>query len=455
MTAHRDPDPAFDTRIADWLEADPENAPGQTLETVLAAFPSIPQRPTMRLSRRSLTMNRFAYLAAAVGTAMIAVVAVVGGGLLRSPQPSPGASVLAPASSRQSTTGGSWTASGTMLVSRDGWPTATLLANGKVLVAGGHIALGLPDPLAPTSAELYDVATGEWTETGSMRSPRLSGHSATLLLDGRVLVAGGRSSADRPQSSAELYDPSTGMWTATGSMTVARAGQSATLLPDGDVFVIGGWMQGDARRAEIYDPSTGTWTQTTRMTVVRAPAIAVGLVDGKVLVIGSAETDGQRPDAAETYDPGSRTWTQTAIPPRWPADCIERSARLADGRLLLICGGTTPATELYNPASGSWTTTTGGPFRDVSVPGTVTLLADGRVLVSDRGAGELYDPASGTWTSAALPTYQGVGPSAFRITSDGEGSFVKIDTATLLPDGRVLMTVGPKSFLYDSSGTPR
>ena len=84
----------------------------------------------------------------------------------------------------------------------------------------------------------------------------------------------------------------------------------------------------------------------------------------------------------------------------------------------------------------------------------VVLLADGRVLVNDVGAGGLYDPATGTWTTAGLPTYSGSGPAQFRITGDSSGAWYEMDTATLLRDGRVLMTIGPAALLYDPSGTP-
>jgi hypothetical protein len=100
------------------------------------------------------------------------------------------------------------------------------LPNGMVLVAGGEFV----PPLS--SAELYDPASETWTETGSLTTLR-SGHTATLLPNGKVLVAGGRS-----LSSSELYDPATGTWTATGSLANERYGHTATLLPNGNVL---GW----------------------------------------------------------------------------------------------------------------------------------------------------------------------------------------------------------------------
>jgi WD40 repeat protein len=114
--------------------------------------------------------------------------------------------------------------------------TATLLSNGKVLVAGGYNSTSG----ALASAEVYDPASGTWSSTGSLVSARWT-HTATLLRNGKVLVAGGSGVNGVLLTSAELYDPATGTWTTTGSLVVGRSYQTATLLPSGKVLVVGGY----------------------------------------------------------------------------------------------------------------------------------------------------------------------------------------------------------------------
>ena len=148
-----------------------------------------------------------------------------------------------------------WTPTGNLNTAHY-YHTATLLQDGKVLVAGGWDAFGVPI----TSAELYDPATGAWTPTTSNLNTARAYHTATLLQDGKVLVASGWDATLAHTNSAELYNPATGLWTTTGNLNTARHSHTATLLQDGKVLVAGG---GDAfgvpiTSAELYNPATTT-----------------------------------------------------------------------------------------------------------------------------------------------------------------------------------------------------
>jgi N-acetylneuraminic acid mutarotase len=129
--------------------------------------------------------------------------------------------------------------------------TATRLADGSVLVAGGVTGSG---PELPDFAELYDPATGSWTAAGTFVTPRRS-HTATLLTDGKVMVAGGFGMLDA-MASADVYDPAARSWTPIAAMNEARSGHTATLLTDGEVLVAGG-SASSAASAQLFDPGAG------------------------------------------------------------------------------------------------------------------------------------------------------------------------------------------------------
>ncbi len=186
---------------------------------------------------------------------------------------------------------------GKLIVTRYGFE-ATSLQNGKALVAGGNAATG--GLLA--EAELYDPSTGKWTTTGSLNDARAL-TTLTLLSNGQVLVAGGNDANGFHgyASSAELYDPSTGKWTTTGSMNISRLYHTATLLANGEVLVAGGrtYAPGPLAEAELYNPSTGAWTTTGSMNTARAGHTGTLLQNGHVLVAGGDSTG----TSAELYTP--------------------------------------------------------------------------------------------------------------------------------------------------------
>jgi WD40 repeat protein len=195
-------------------------------------------------------------------------------------------------------TTGKFSATGSMTIARE-HHTATLLPDGRVLIVGGDRDMRSLNYLA--SAEIYDPATGKFSATGSMSTPR-SLHTATLLPDGRVLIAGGENAKSGGLASAELYDPTTGKFSATGSMVTGRSVHVASLLKNGLVLIAAGNDDGNPsnplRSAELYDPATGTFSGTAPVLEQRPGyTYATELEDGRVLVVGDAL------HAAELYWP--------------------------------------------------------------------------------------------------------------------------------------------------------
>jgi len=348
----------------------------------------------------------------------------------------------------------------TPMVGKRYFHTATLLLNGKVLVAGGTA-----DNIVPlTSSELYDPLTRTWSNAGDMNAPHMN-HTATLLQDGRVLIAGGPTN----NAATELYDPIAGTWTLTGSMSTNRTHHTATLLTNGTVLVVGG---DDNRRfpanvissCEIYNPATGLWTPTSPINPPRSTHTATLLLNGKVLVAGGTQTF---PGLDQIYDPVTGNWatnanvgsgrTATLLPdghvivmgpsyiylvdtsgnwtePELSGSFPERDGNtatlLANGDILLAGGNPgAPSSQIYNPGvddpGGKWTTS--GSVIKQRNNTSINLLPNGKVLVpgsADNGA-EIYDPTNGTWSNT--------GPLSTARTAP---------TGTLLPNGKVLIAGG-------------
>src|SRR5205814_8589458 len=160
------------------------------------------------------------------------------------------------------------------------------------------------------AAEVYDPLTGTWKATGSMKAAHRF-HSASLLFNGKVLVAGGYSGGTTITNGAELFDPSMGTWTSTGLMNEARENHTATLLIDGRVLVTGGDYHTNLSSAEIYNPTNGTWVTTTPLTTLRNYHTATLLPNGKVLVAGGQHDTSTPLTTAALFDPGTGTRTHT------------------------------------------------------------------------------------------------------------------------------------------------
>src|SRR5215831_7747216 len=219
--------------------------------------------------------------------------------------------------------------------------TATLLNNGKVLVAAGNVG--------DATAVLYDPTTATWGFTGNLSTGRW-GHTATLLSDGKVIVAGGADSSRFGFAShIEVYDPATGIWTVSARLVTNRIYHTATLLRNGKVLIAAGSTHRQPRLiptsdAELYDPSSGTSTATGSLSTARYDHSATLLANGKVLVAGGATGDfgGGEVASAELYDPATGAWTFTG------SMSFARSAHTAtllrNGQVL-VAGGTSNFVE--------------------------------------------------------------------------------------------------------------
>jgi N-acetylneuraminic acid mutarotase len=289
-----------------------------------------------------------------------------------------------------------WNPTGSMAVGRFSF-AATILQNGKVLVAGGDIGNGV----ATNTAELYDPATGTFSATGSMHDARV-GFSATRLSNGKVLVEGGASNSVSALASAELYDPATGTWTVTGSMNQGRQQHSAVLLRNGTVLVGGGNIDRTPcadlcvttiGESETYDPSTGQWTTVGEMTIPRSFFTTTLLPNGRIMATGGRVHTGPG-----YYDYGAIAFA-----------------------------------DVYAPTTGKWKAT--GTMTISREDHTTVLLSNGQVLaiggttVNFNGitvaSAELYDSTTGSWTAT--------------------GSMLQgreRHTATVLQNGQVLVTGG-------------
>jgi hypothetical protein len=305
--------------------------------------------------------------------------------------------------------------------------TATLLLDGTVLITGGDAPARIGDVPAGRTAELYDPATGTFAPTGSMTHTR-SGHTATLLPNGQVLIAGGAT-----DTSAELYDPLTREFSLTGSMEQRQQWFMATLLLNGEVLVAG-----DVD-AELYDPATGSFAPAGPYAAPSRGSTATLLADGRVLFVGD--------NPAQLYDPVSNTFSVTGSL-NLPGLELQTATLLNNGQVLIAGGGDdevapagrVAAAELYDPATGSFTATSSmhSP-RDAHA---AVRLSDGRVLVVGGDTG-IFEPDGSSVFGGSLASAEIFDPSSGTFAAAGNMNTARTEAqATLLNNGDVLITGG-------------
>ncbi|HWO30670.1 MAG TPA: kelch repeat-containing protein, partial [Candidatus Acidoferrum sp.] len=298
-----------------------------------------------------------------------------------------------------------------------GLHTATLLPDNKVLVAYGSNSSSYTNAtgyVGLSSIEVYDAGTGTFTEIVGDSGAGIFGHTATLLPNGTVLLAGGFVNSvwdyggSLSDNGAGLYDSNTGQFSNTGSMTANRGDDTATLLASGKVLIAGGSSMDQTgpalASAELYDPASGAFSPTGNMTDARFMHTAALLHNGKVLIAGGAVSNTTAPLAtAELYDPSTGAFTNTG--PMTIGREQHTATLLADGRVLIAGGEISSGSgnlqaiasaEIYDPSTGSFSAT--GSMATARSFHTATFLPAGTVLVAgggdDNSTAEVFDPAT-------------------------------------------------------------
>ena len=315
--------------------------------------------------------------------------------------------------------------------------TATLLPDGRVLIAGGFREEGTSE-VAIASAEIFDPSTNRFINTNNMKEPR-DGHTATLLPNGQVLLVGGWNQSGRT-STAELYDPQTGKFEYTGSMMAPRQGMTATLLKNGQVLIAGGDSARSIQQltAELYDSVTKTFTPTGNLNNGRMAHTATLLKDGKVLLVGGSSGNDIILASAEIYDPGTGEFMSTSN-----ANMIRykhTAVSLQDGNVLLVGGsnqndwtGKYNSAEIYDLKAGAFKRISDMNSERFKLADAAVLLGDGNVLIGGGNRQiEIFDVQNQRF-----------------ILGDKLDDDYFYSALTLLQNGHVLITGG-----YDSNIQP-
>ena len=291
-------------------------------------------------------------------------------------------------------------------------PAVVALPDGKALLTGGAAGESIGWS-ANSSTYVFDPTSREWSRSGLLNTARTL-TAATVLTDGRVLVAGGmfmdRASPDvRVLDTAELWDPRSGTWSLTGRLAQTRFRATAVTLADGRVLVVGGPESRESdpiplASAEVFNPDTGRWTAAGRLATARNGFALIALADGGAIAaggIGSNGSTGGSLAVVERFDSVANSWSSAIALPYPVAGAA--GIRMADGRVLLAGGSVRPPESidenagtyatgftadvlLFDAETGTWTQTASMPSPRAGA--SAVLLADGSVVVVGGSIGE-------------------------------------------------------------------
>ena len=305
-----------------------------------------------------------------------------------------------------------------------------------------------------TPVQATAVGPGAWAPTLDLLEGHVA-HTATLLEDGRVLIVGGTNARGVPTAGSEIFDPKANRWTRAASMSTARAAHTATRLSDGSVLVTGGRTGLNSfpieilATAQIYHPDSNSWTEASPMHVPRSTHSATRLQDGRVLVVGGTTLAPGSPlpaaqlEQAEVYDPKRDSWSFAGT--GLPALSAQAATLMPTGSVLVTGGSTemgfaTTGAEVFDPATNRWQPST-WPMATPRYGHTATLLPDGRVLLMGGYSTQPEISGGRGYPNGELLTTSEIfdlrGNIGVRM---GYSGIPRLDhTATLLGTGKVLI----------------
>lgn len=274
---------------------------------------------------------------------------------------------------------------GSMSVPRT-FHTATLLNDGRILITGGTDNNGL----ALNSAEIFNPATNSFSSVGNLTTGRFY-HTATLLNDGKILIAGGNNISLK---STEIFDPSTNAFSSGTDMTVARSHYAAARLNDGQVLLVNGLLSGTLMSVDIYDPLANVFTSATSSAEQLGLSINT-LPNGKVFIAGSKLFNQPNGQAAEIFDPADNSFIEVG-PMLISGTALNSAVLLNNGKVLFV--GASVKAQIFNPQTDTFNLT--GNLNTMRfIRHQVTLLQDGRALLT---GGQLSDVSLITTNAAEV-----------------------------------------------------